>query len=74
MVYGKRLPPAVSTGRGNRMKSVYVREEVRVGSGLCRVFCQTADSRSKGFIKAFKRESPRPLLLSSNGDLGGKGK
>ncbi len=43
------------------MKSVYVREEVCMGCGLCRVHCQTAHSRSKDFIKAFKKERPRPL-------------
>jgi ferredoxin-like protein FixX len=55
-----------------KMKSVNVKEEGCMGCGLCRVHCQTAHSRSKDFIKAFEKESPRPLLLSSNGDLGGK--
>ena len=56
------------------MKSVYVREEVCMGCGLCRVHCQTTHSRSKDFIKAFKEEGSRPLLSSSDGGLGGKRK
>ena len=32
-----------------------------MGCGLCRVHCQTAHSRSRDVIKAFKREFPRPL-------------
>ncbi|MFQ5924596.1 MAG: 4Fe-4S dicluster domain-containing protein [Dehalococcoidia bacterium] len=40
---------------------VYVKEEVCIGCGLCRVYCQAEHSRSKDMIKAFKRESPRPL-------------
>ena len=43
------------------MRKVYVREEVCIGCGLCRVYCQTEHSRSKDIIKAFKREIPRPL-------------
>ncbi len=43
------------------MRRIYVREEVCIGCGLCRVYCQTEHSRSKDIIKAFKRESPRPL-------------
>ena len=43
------------------MKRVYVKEEVCMGCGLCRVYCQTEHSRSKDIVKAFKKESPRPL-------------
>ena len=43
------------------MRKIYVREEVCMGCGLCRVYCQTEHSRSKDIIKAFKRETPRPL-------------
>ncbi len=32
-----------------------------MGCGLCRVYCQTAHSRSKDVIKAFKKELPRPV-------------
>jgi carbon-monoxide dehydrogenase iron sulfur subunit len=43
------------------MKRVYVKEEVCIGCGLCQVFCQVEQSQSKDLIKAFKKESPRPL-------------
>jgi len=43
------------------MKRVYIKEEVCMGCGLCRVYCQTEHSQSKDIIKAFKRETPRPL-------------
>jgi carbon-monoxide dehydrogenase iron sulfur subunit len=43
------------------MKRVYVKEEVCIGCGLCRVFCQVEQSQSKDLIKAFKKETPRPL-------------
>lgn len=43
------------------MKKVYVREEVCIGCGLCQVYCQTEHSRARDIIKAFKRETPRPL-------------
>ena len=40
---------------------IYVREEVCIGCGLCRVYCQTEHSQSKDIIKAFKKETPQPL-------------
>ena len=43
------------------MRRVYVREEVCIGCGLCRVFCQVEQSQSKDLIKAFKKDTPRPL-------------
>ena len=43
------------------MKKVCVNEEACIGCGLCRVYCQTEHSRSKDIVKAFKRETPRPL-------------
>jgi carbon-monoxide dehydrogenase iron sulfur subunit len=43
------------------MKRVYIKEEVCIGCGLCRVFCQVEQSQSKDLIKAFKKETPRPL-------------
>ena len=52
------------------MKKVYVREEVCMGCGLCRVHCQTAHSQSRDIIRAFKKESPRPvprLRVEKNG-------
>ena len=43
------------------MRKVYVIEAACIGCGLCRVYCQVEHSQSKDMIKAFKRESPRPL-------------
>lgn len=43
------------------MKRVYVREEVCIGCKLCEIHCVVQHSRSKDTIKAFKKESPRPL-------------
>ena len=43
------------------MRKVYINEAVCIGCGLCRVYCQAEHSRSKDIIKAFKRETPRPL-------------
>lgn len=43
------------------MKKVSVREDVCIGCGICRVYCQAEHSQSKDMIKAFKKESPRPL-------------
>jgi len=43
------------------MKRIYIKEEVCIGCCLCEVYCQLKHSRSKDLIKAFKRESPRPL-------------
>jgi len=45
------------------LKKVSIREDVCIGCGLCRVYCQAEHSQSKDLIKAFKRESPRPLPL-----------
>ena len=43
------------------MKRIYVKEQVCIGCHLCEVYCQVEHSRSKDLIKAFKRETPRPL-------------
>ena len=43
------------------MKRVYIKEEVCIGCGLCQVYCQVEQSQSKDLIKAFKKETPRPL-------------
>lgn len=43
------------------MTRVYLRQEVCIGCGLCRVYCQTEHSRSKDIIRAFKWETPLPL-------------
>jgi len=54
------------------VKRIYVREEVCMGCGLCRVYCQTEHSRSKDIYKAFKREMPPPqarLRVERKGDV-----
>ena len=43
------------------MKKVYVNEEVCIGCRLCEVYCQLKHARSKDLIKAFNRETPKPL-------------
>jgi len=43
------------------MKRVYVKEEVCIGCRLCEVYCQLQHARSTDLVKAFRRESPRPL-------------
>lgn len=43
------------------MKRVYVKEAVCMGCHLCEVYCQRQHSQSKDLLKAFKKESPRPL-------------
>jgi carbon-monoxide dehydrogenase iron sulfur subunit len=43
------------------MKRVYVKEEACIGCGLCEVYCRVEHSQSKDLLKAFKRETPRPL-------------
>ncbi|MBI3041181.1 MAG: 4Fe-4S ferredoxin, partial [Chloroflexi bacterium] len=43
------------------MKRIYIKEQACIACQLCEVHCQRQHSQSKDFIKAFKRESPRPL-------------
>jgi len=43
------------------MRRVYVKEEVCMGCGLCEVYCRVEHSKSKDPVKAFRRETPRPL-------------
>ena len=43
------------------MRRVYINEEVCIGCHLCEVYCQLQRAHSKDIIKAFKRESSRPL-------------
>jgi len=43
------------------MRRVYIKEDVCIGCHLCEVYCQLEHSRSKDLIKAFKKESPKPL-------------
>ncbi len=54
------------------MKTVFVNEDVCMGCGLCRVYCQTEHSRSKDILRAWKKETPRPLprvRVERKGDL-----
>ncbi len=43
------------------MKKVYIKEDVCIGCGLCEVYCRLKHSRSKDLVKAYKKETPRPL-------------
>jgi carbon-monoxide dehydrogenase iron sulfur subunit len=43
------------------MKRVYIKEEFCIGCHLCEVYCQVEHSQSRDLVKAFKKESPRPL-------------
>ena len=43
------------------MKRIYINEQACIDCHLCEVHCQVAHSQSKDLVKAFKRESPRPL-------------
>jgi len=43
------------------MRRIYIKETACIGCHLCEVHCQVAHSSSKDLVKAFKRESPRPL-------------
>lgn len=56
-VSGYRMP----LWRRCKMKKVYVNEDICMGCGLCQVYCSVAHSHSKDIIKAYKKESPRPL-------------
>lgn len=58
MAYGKRLPTSL---REVLEMKIYLKEECCIGCGLCKVYCQTEHSGSKDIIKAFKRETLRPL-------------
>src|SRR4030042_6671233 len=62
VLYGiRQAVAAYPLRRSEKLRRVYVREEVCMGCGLCRVYCQTAASRSRDIIKAFKKETPRPV-------------
>ena len=43
------------------MKRVYPKEEVCIGCRLCEVHCAVQHSLSRDVLKAFTKESPRPL-------------
>ena len=73
VLYGiRQAVAAYPLRRSEKLRRVYVREEVCMGCGLCRVYCQTAHSRSRDIIKAFKKETPRPvprLRVERNGEV-----
>lgn len=43
------------------MKQVYIKDQVCIGCHLCEVYCRLKHSRSGDLVKAYKKESPRPL-------------
>jgi anaerobic carbon-monoxide dehydrogenase iron sulfur subunit len=43
------------------MRQIYVKESVCIGCHLCEVYCRRKHARSGDLVKAFKKESPRPL-------------
>ena len=58
--------------RGNKMRRVYVNEEVCIGCGLCCVYCLTEHSSSKEVLRAFKKETPRAVArvrVERNGEV-----
>ena len=70
MVCGNRLPHIFL--RDGSMKRVYVNEDVCIGCHLCEVYCQLKHARSNDLIKAFKKETPKPLArlrVEENGIL-----
>ena len=53
------MPPTVICGV--IMKKVYVNEKVCIGCHLCEVYCQLHHAHSGDLVKAFKKESPKPV-------------
>lgn len=43
------------------MQRIYVKEEYCMGCGLCEVHCIVKHSKSKDFVKAYRKESPKPI-------------
>ncbi len=43
------------------MKKVYLKESACIACKLCEVYCRLQRSSSGDLVKAFKKESPRPL-------------
>ena len=43
------------------MKRVYIKEQFCISCRLCEVYCRLAHSQSKDLIRAFKRETPKPV-------------
>ena len=54
------------------MKQVYIKEQVCIGCRLCEVYCRLKHAGSKDLVKAFKKETPKPLArlrVEENGIL-----
>jgi carbon-monoxide dehydrogenase iron sulfur subunit len=43
------------------MKQVFINEDVCIGCRLCEVYCRLKHAQSADLVKAFKKESPRPV-------------
>lgn len=43
------------------MKQIYIKESSCIACHLCEVYCRLKHSSSGDLVKAFKKESPRPL-------------
>jgi carbon-monoxide dehydrogenase iron sulfur subunit len=43
------------------MKRIYINERVCIGCHLCEVYCTLQHSKSRDLVKAYNRESPKPL-------------
>ena len=43
------------------MKRIMAKEEICMGCGLCEVYCTVQHSKSKDIIKAYKKETPKPI-------------
>ena len=43
------------------MRRVLVHEELCMGCGLCEVYCTVQHSKSKDPVKAYRKESPKPV-------------
>jgi carbon-monoxide dehydrogenase iron sulfur subunit len=43
------------------MKQVYIKEQVCIGCHLCEVYCRLKHSHSGDLVRAFKKETPKPL-------------
>jgi carbon-monoxide dehydrogenase iron sulfur subunit len=61
LLCGMRQPITVYRRKETQMRRVYVKEQACIGCHLCEVYCQLQHAQSTDLIKAFKRESPRPL-------------
>lgn len=63
VLYGTRQPTTAYRIKWGflYMKRIYIKEQACIACHLCEVYCQLQHAQSTDLIKAFKRESPRPL-------------